>query len=181
MIPIRLVVATVHDDTLRFYVRVVIVDKTLQRAVPEAVIEIVLLHFKESLVGIPTIMSETINRSHCAGAMPAAAAVDEHRLVCRVVDDLQELLGLLDGGAALVAHPDAKEFHALRFHKALLIALAVFLKIDDCFHTHRCKVRIVSRAGLSAAIKLFVHATEILDLNLLRLIALSGLRHREYR
>jgi len=176
MIPIELVVASIDHDALRFDVRVVVVDKTLQRAVPEAVIEIVLLHFKESLVGIPTVMSESIDRSHCAGAMPAAAAVNEHRLVCRVVDDLQELLGLLDGGAVLVAHPDAKEFHTLRFNQALLIALAVFLKIDDCFHAHRRQIRVVSRAGLSAAIKLFVHATEVLDLDLLGLIALSGLR-----
>src|SRR6185503_7048631 len=113
MIPIELVFASIDHDALRFDVRVVVVDKTLQRAVPEAVIEIVLLHFKESLVGIPTVMSESIDRSHCAGAMTAAAAVDEHRLVCRIIYDLQELLSLLDGRSVLVAHPDAEEFHAL--------------------------------------------------------------------
>src|SRR6185503_7429421 len=141
MIPIRLTVASVHDDALRFDVRVVVVNKTLQRAVAKAVFEIVLLDFKESLVGIPTIMSETINRSHCAGAMPAAAAMDEHGLICRFVNDLQELLSLLDGRSVLIAHPDAEEFHYLRFNKALLIALAVLLKIDDCLHTHRRQIR----------------------------------------
>lgn len=181
MIPIVLVVASIDHDTLRFDVRVVVVNKTLQGSVTKAVIEIVLLHLKESLVGIPTVMSKTVDRRHRASAMPAAAAVYEYGLVCRIVYDLQELLSLLDGGAALVTHPDAKELHALRFNEALLVALAVLLKVNDCLHAHRCQIRVVSCAGLSAAIKLFVHATEIFDLNLSRLIALSGLRHRENR
>ena len=177
MIPIVLVVASIDHDTLRFDVRVVVVDETLQRTVPKAVIEIVLLHFKKGLIGVPTVVCESINRSHCTSAMPAAAAVDEYGLICRVVDDLQELLSLFDGGAALVAHPDAKELHALRFNEALLIAFAILLKIDNCLHAHRCEIRVVSSAGLSAAIKPLVHATKILDLDLVGFLALRGLRH----
>ena len=177
MIPVVLVVASADHDTLRFDVRVVVVDETLQRTVPKAVVEIVLLHFKKGLISTPTVMSKSIDRSHCASAMPAAAAVDEYGLICRVVDDLQELLSLREGRTALVAHPDAEEFHALRFHQTLLAALAVLLKIDDRLHTHRRQVRVISSAGLSAAIKLFVYTTEILDLDLFGFLALRGLRH----
>src|SRR5215470_4093832 len=89
------------------YPGVVIVHVVFQAAMPEALIETVLLHLGVGLVCRPIIVGHTIDCSHDTGPMPSAMAMDKHRLVRGVVYDLQELLGLALVGPRPVGQPDS--------------------------------------------------------------------------
>src|SRR3989442_3138307 len=68
---------------------VIAVDEILEFGMKEVGPELVLLHFRERLVGRPTLVGHAIDRGHQARAMPAALAVHVYRLVRRILDQIQ--------------------------------------------------------------------------------------------
>lgn len=131
-----------------------------------AIFEVILLHFLKRLIRIPAIVSHSVKSAHRSGAMAAAGAMNEHRLVCGVVHYLQEEFRLLDGWPVLVAHSDSVELHSMRLDHRLFSIIAGHLQIDDCLHSHCREVCIIFFSWLGAAIERVIKATEILDVNL---------------
>jgi hypothetical protein len=92
-------------------------------------LEVVLLHLRKCPVGGPSLVGDAINGGHRTRAMPATATVNEHWLICGIIDEGQELIGRLGRGPGLVAHWNSDELHACTFNQALFIGLPLTLEV----------------------------------------------------
>src|SRR6185436_16111249 len=73
----------------RPHLRPIAVDELLELRMQEVRPEAVFLHLGEGLVRRPAIVGHAIDGGHHARAMPATLAVHVHRLVGRIVHDLE--------------------------------------------------------------------------------------------
>lgn len=60
---------------------------------PQARVEIIILHFLVGTVNIPAIYRHSIDRDHRARAVPPACTVHVNYSIDRVADNLQKTLG----------------------------------------------------------------------------------------
>src|SRR5262249_23132462 len=95
--------------------------------------------------------------------MPTTRAVNVHRLIRRIVDDLEELSDLGVGGPPSPGHVDAVELHSGALHETGLFRWSVFLQVDDRLHAELCEIRVIVALGLCAAIVVVVDLSEIID------------------
>jgi len=63
--------------------------------------------------------------------------MNEHRLICGIIDKAQELVGRLGRGPGLVAHWNTYELHACRLNESLFVGLPIALQIYDHLDAHR--------------------------------------------
>jgi hypothetical protein len=158
--------ACIDDNALAIHPRVVIEDVTFERAMSNAVFEIILLHLAICAVGCPFVVRHAIERRHCARSMATAPAMNIDWLIRRVVDQPQKQRALLGRRRFFIAHRDAIKFHPSRFDRLLLVGFAFALKVNYGLYAQIGEVSIIIRFRLSASVKVFVDASEILDANL---------------
>src|ERR1041384_1448650 len=84
-----------YDNALVFYLRIEVVNVSLERPVAHPVLEVVILHFLKGLVRRPAVVSDSIDGGHLASPVSPARAMNVDRLVGRIVYDLEEQLSLL--------------------------------------------------------------------------------------
>src|SRR4029078_551170 len=131
-----------HTLVVHFVVEVVHIVP--ESAVPEAVLEIVLLHLGECPISCPSVIGNSIDGGHSARAMTATTTGNKHRLIGGIIDKGQELIGSLGRGPRLVAHRNADEFHPRGFNQTFLIGIAVPLKVYYHLDAHCKQVLIVA-------------------------------------
>src|SRR5205085_2646127 len=101
-----------------------------QCAVTDAALEIILFHLGISAVGSPSVVSHSVDCGHRAGAMLAAVAMNEHRLIRRVVYEFQKLCRLFSRWPGAIAQADPIELHSGTLDHSLLASFAILLKVD---------------------------------------------------
>jgi len=107
---------------------VVFVDESLERAVADqAFFKFKLLHLGESLIGAPAVVHHSVNRRHHARAVASAVAVNEYRLIGRVVNDLEKGFDLFPIRLVFGVHLDSIELHSGGFDQLRFVGLAAFL------------------------------------------------------
>jgi NAD(P)H-dependent FMN reductase len=155
------------DDRLRFGGRldVIGVDELLELGVQEVGAEAVLLHFLERLISVPAVVRDPIRGGHDARAVTAARAVHVHRLIRRIVDQLEKRRQLIARRHHARVHRDPEELHSRAAHKRGFTEIAVLLEIDHCLHAKLRQAREVASLRLSATVVVRVEASEVVDAN----------------
>src|SRR5262249_9342403 len=131
----------------------------------DAGVKLVLLHFVISLIGVPSIVVHSVYGSHRAGPMPPPMAMDEYRLVGRIVDQLHELSHRAVRWTRMIRHRNPVESHTGIPDLVGFIFYAVRLEIDNRLDAHRRKIFIVVPAGLGSAVKSIIYAAKVAYMN----------------
>src|SRR5436853_7150619 len=110
-----------RGGSTRLHLLRVILDKGLQVAVAEASVEVVVLHFRISLIVGPVVHVEAIDGAHDSGAVTAASAVREELAGRGIVDEFQKSINRLLLRVAGIAHRNINVAHPEGFYITLLI------------------------------------------------------------
>src|SRR5262245_39284741 len=97
---------------------------------PRETFEVELLHFVVSPIGCPTIVRHSIDGGHYPRAMASSLAMHEHRLIGRIVHQLQELRDGSIGRPFRSRHRNSIELHSRALNKSSLICTSVARQVD---------------------------------------------------
>src|SRR5207247_3444923 len=130
----------------------------------KAGVEIILLHFRISLVVVPLVMGEPVDGAHYTRPVPAAGAMHEKLSCSCVINQLQERSNLPRLRIILAVHgnvdiPDAQSFDVPLFIWGWIVA-----QIDNGFDAQTVEVLVVLLLRLSATEKAFIHLAKVFDL-----------------
>src|SRR5437764_215191 len=102
---------------------------------PPARVVIEFFHLLVRLLVIPSIVVESVDRSHETGSVPAACAMDIEWLIAWVFDYFQELIDHLWFRIVLIAHGDVEISHLRSFSGRFRERHRVVSQVDDCLNT----------------------------------------------
>ena len=155
-----------------------VVNESLQHGVPGKTFETVLPHFCVGAVSSPAVLSYSVHRRHCAGAMTA-------RVVPYGVYDLAANAGWvcvgIDHDTATFAVQTIRrwwqDIGRIRYSKAKrLIITAVPRQVNHGSNTERSYCRIVPAVRLSSPVVIRIGASEVLDMDVCRIEGAVRLR-----